>query len=91
MAYGQHNYHLYVVRCERRDELQNWLTDCGVSTLIHYPVPVHLQEAYAELGKRAGDYPVAEECAKQALSLPMFPEMSDAEAEYIGSCVNRFS
>lgn len=90
MAYGTPNYHLYVVRCRRRDELQAHLAAGGVSTLIHYPVPVHLQEAYADLGKGRGDYPVSEACADEILSLPIFPELSDAEARYVVEKLNSF-
>jgi dTDP-4-amino-4,6-dideoxygalactose transaminase len=91
LGYGLHNYHLYVIRCERRDELQQHLASCGVTTLIHYPVPIHLQEAYSDLNRRVGDFPVTEECAKQVLSLPMFPELSDEEAHYVATCVNSFA
>lgn len=91
MSYAGHNYHLYVVRCERRDELQQFLAAKGIGTLIHYPVPVHLQEAYSDLGKKRGDYPVAERCADEVLSLPIFPELEYDEARYIAQCINMFS
>jgi dTDP-4-amino-4,6-dideoxygalactose transaminase len=90
MRYGRHNYHLYVVRCPRRDELQQFLTEKGVSTLIHYPVPIHLQEAYSDLNKHQGDYPVAELLAGQILSLPIFPELTYDEAFYVVDCINSF-
>ncbi|HYP25693.1 MAG TPA: DegT/DnrJ/EryC1/StrS family aminotransferase [Blastocatellia bacterium] len=90
LGYGHHNYHLYVIRCARRDELQRHLADAGVSTLIHYPVPFHLQEAYRDLNKKPGDYPAAESCANEVLSLPIFPELSDEEARYVAECVNGF-
>lgn len=90
LEYGFHAYHLYVVRCAKRDELQRHLADAGVSTLIHYPVPFHLQEAYLDLNGKAGDYPVAEACAKEVLSLPIFPELADDEARYVAACVNAF-
>jgi dTDP-4-amino-4,6-dideoxygalactose transaminase len=88
--YGRHNYHLYVIRCERRDELQRFLNEKGISTLIHYPVPIHLQEAYGDLNKRQGDYPVAELIAGQILSLPIFPELTYDEARYVIDCINSF-
>jgi dTDP-4-amino-4,6-dideoxygalactose transaminase len=91
MSYGSHNYHLYVIRCERRDQLQQHLADRGIKTLIHYPIPIHLQEAYSDLNHRRGDYPVAERCADEVLSLPIFPELSDQEAHYVAQCVNSFS
>jgi dTDP-4-amino-4,6-dideoxygalactose transaminase len=90
VEYGKHNYHLYVIRLERRDELQTHLTTCGVTTLIHYPVPVHLQQAYQDLNKQRGAYPVAEACADEILSLPIFPELKTEEACYIVDCVNTF-
>jgi dTDP-4-amino-4,6-dideoxygalactose transaminase len=90
MNYGRSNYHLYVIRCSRRDELQHHLSENGVHTLIHYPVPIHLQSAYSDLGKVAADYPVAELCAREVLSLPIFPELTDKEAFYVARCVNSF-
>lgn len=71
-----HVYHLYVIRTKERDALQKHLTDKGIGTLIHYPVPPHLQEAYKELGFTAGAFPVAEELAQTCLSLPMWPGMT---------------
>ncbi len=90
MAYGKHNYHLYVIRLERRNELQAHLAACGITTLIHFPVPVHLQKAYSDLNKQRGDYPVAETCADQILSLPIFPELKTEETNYIVDCINTF-
>jgi dTDP-4-amino-4,6-dideoxygalactose transaminase len=91
IAYGLHNYHLYVIRCKRRSELQRHLKEQGVETLIHYPVPVHLQESYSDLGKTPGTYPVAEQCANEVLSLPSFAELSDVEAGYVASCINSWA
>ena len=90
MSYGIANYHLYVVRCRRRASLQEHLAAHGIQTLIHYPVPVHLQDAYQDLGKRRGDYPVSETCAEEILSLPIFPELTDEEAEYVVENINSF-
>jgi dTDP-4-amino-4,6-dideoxygalactose transaminase len=90
LAYGRHNYHLYVIRCARRDQLQEHLKERGIMTLIHYPVPVHLQEAYRDLGRRRGDFPVAEACADEVLSLPIFPELTYDEARYIIESINAF-
>ncbi len=91
LEYGRHNYHLYVVRCEQRDWLQQHLADLGVHTLIHYPVPIHLQEAYGWLGMKRGACPVAERCASEVLSLPIFPELTDEEALYVAASVNSFT
>jgi dTDP-4-amino-4,6-dideoxygalactose transaminase len=90
MDYGTHNYHLYVIRCDRRDQLQKHLTERGVGTLIHYPVPIHLQQAYQDLQKREGDYPVAESLAGQILSLPIFPELTYDEARHVIESINSF-
>lgn len=90
LEYGRHNYHLYVVRCERRDQLQQHLAGLGVQTLIHYPVPIHLQEAYRWLGMKPGSCPAAEQCASEVLSLPIFPELSDEEAMHVAASVNSF-
>ncbi|WBA41971.1 DegT/DnrJ/EryC1/StrS family aminotransferase [Hymenobacter canadensis] len=91
-AGSTHVYHLYVVRTAQRDALQQHLTAQGVGTLIHYPVPPHLQEAYAHLQIPAGQYPIAEELAATSLSLPMWPGMTEehvvAAAEAVCSFFN---
>ena len=86
----QHVYHLYVIRSERRDELRQFLADHGVGAQIHYPVPCHLQKAYAFLGYEKGRLPVAEQAAEQVLSLPNYPELSDEEVLYICDVLNQF-
>ena len=73
-------WHLYVVQYRRRDALQQSLTDAGVGTLIHYPIPPHLQQAYAEAGWRQGMFPMAERMANQVLSLPMGPHLDEVGA-----------
>ncbi|AMA61182.1 DegT/DnrJ/EryC1/StrS family aminotransferase [Bradyrhizobium sp. CCGE-LA001] len=73
--HARHVYHVYAVRLEHRDEALALLRDAGIGVGIHYPVPVHLQRAYAELGYRAGDLPVTEMLAKEFLSLPIYPEL----------------
>jgi dTDP-4-amino-4,6-dideoxygalactose transaminase len=74
-------YHLYVVRTHNRDELQKHLTDVGIGTGIHYPIPVHLQKAYARVGWKTGDFPETEAAAEQILSLPMFPGLRPDEQQ----------
>src|SRR5215207_4052832 len=81
--YAEHVYHLVVVRTDARDRLQRYLSAAGVQTGIHYPVPVHLQPAYAALGHREGDFPVAESQAKRVLSLPMFAELTEHQLKYV--------
>jgi dTDP-4-amino-4,6-dideoxygalactose transaminase len=94
MNYGRHVYHLYVVRCPHcahRDELKSYLAERGVGTAIHYPVPIHLQEAYRDLGYRRGDFPVTEACADEILSLPMYPELQEDEVREIGKLVKDYN
>src|SRR6202050_1316960 len=78
-----HVYHLYVIQLDRRDEVQKQLTARGISTGIHYPIPIHLQEACASLGYREGDFPVTENAASRILSLPMYPEMTIGQREFV--------
>jgi len=87
---GTHVYRLYVVRAPRRDELQHHLEALGVSCGVHYPVPIHLQEAFADLGKGAGSFPVAERLASEILSLPMYPEMADSDVDTVCESISAF-
>ena len=84
---AEHVYHLFVVQTEARDELQRHLTEAGVQTGIHYPVPVHLQPAYAALGHREGDFPESERQARRVLSLPMFAELTDGQLARVAEAV----
>ena len=86
-----HMYHLYVVRHPKRDALQAHLTKAGVGTLIHYPVPPHLQEAYSHLGFKKGDFPIAERIADTCLSLPMWPGMTKEMVEQVASAIMEFN
>ena len=74
-------FHLYVIRTSQRNALQNYLSGQGIGTLIHYPIPPHLQEAYKYLGYRRGDFPIAEELADTSLSLPMYIGLTEHVAE----------
>ena len=85
-----HVYHLYVVRTARREALQQHLAAQGVGTLIHYPVPPHRQQAYAHLGIGAGAFPIAGEIANTALSLPMWPGMSEQDVATVTAAVRNF-
>ncbi len=78
-----HVYHLYVVRVQRRDQVIEMLKRRGVSCGVHYPIPLHLQPAYRELGHRGGSFPVAEKCAGEVLSLPMFPELTHEQINVV--------
>jgi dTDP-4-amino-4,6-dideoxygalactose transaminase len=92
MDYAKHVYHLFViqVRSQRRDELQKFLNENGVSTGLHYPIPLHLQPCFKHLGYKKSDFPISEELAEQGLSLPMFPELTDEQIEYICGIIKEF-
>lgn len=85
-----HVYHLYVVRHPQRDALQKHLTKAGIGTLIHYPVPPHLQEAYTHLGFQKGDFPIAEEIADTCLSLPMWPGITREQVAQVAKALKGF-
>lgn len=89
--YAHHIYHLYVVRSPRRDGLQRHLAERGVGSLIHYPVPVHLQEAYLDLGHSRGHLPATEQCADEILSLPLYPELPDEQIVEVAEAINSFT
>ena len=80
---ADHVYHLYVVRTSNREKLQQELTEKGIQTMIHYPVPPHLQKAYKHLGFKEGDFPIAEEIARTCLSLPVWPGMLKTDIDKI--------
>jgi dTDP-4-amino-4,6-dideoxygalactose transaminase len=83
-------YHLYVILVDDRDGLQKYLNDKGIGTGLHYPVPLHLQKAYSYQGYKEGEFPVTESVAKRLLSLPMFPELTKAQIEYVAQTVKEF-
>ncbi len=81
--YAKHVYHVYAVRVKGRDQLLRALTERGISCGIHYPIPIHRQQAYHSLGLEHGSFPVAERCAEEFLSLPMFPELTSEQIETV--------
>jgi dTDP-4-amino-4,6-dideoxygalactose transaminase len=83
-------YHLYVILIDNRDELQNYLGEKGIGTGLHYPLPLHVQKAYAHLGYKEGDFPVTERVAGKLLSLPMFPELIKEQIEYVVEAIKEF-
>lgn len=89
--FREHVYHLYVIQVAQRDALQAFLSENGVATGIHYPIPIHLQPVYSHLGYQVGDFPVTEQAAPQLLSLPMFAELTAEEVEYVGDLVRSFA
>jgi dTDP-4-amino-4,6-dideoxygalactose transaminase len=87
MNYARHVYHVYVVQSEARDALQKSLSDGGIQTGIHYPIPIHLQPAYASMGHQRGDFPEAERQSDRVLSLPMFAELSEEQIERVTAAI----
>jgi dTDP-4-amino-4,6-dideoxygalactose transaminase len=86
-SYARHVYHIYAIRVTERDELIRRLGEKGITCGIHYPVPVHLQEAYSNLGYGTGSFPIAEQVANEFVSLPMFPELTPAQVEAVVEAV----
>jgi dTDP-4-amino-4,6-dideoxygalactose transaminase len=84
---SRHVFHVYAVRLQQRDAWRERLTEAGIGTGVHYPIPIHLQEAYRDLGYAAGDFPVSEAVAGEVLSLPMYPELTDVQIETIASVI----
>lgn len=81
--YARHVYHLYAVRLKNRKAVMEGLAERGVRTLIHYPIPIHLQEAYKDLGYKKGDFPISEKCCEEILTLPMYPELPEEDIRYV--------
>ena len=90
-AHMRHVYHVYAIRTPKREAMMKHLNDKGVANGIHYPVPVHLQKAFAELGYKPGDFPHAERATQETLSLPMFPEMKAEQVDAVAAAVRSFS
>jgi len=86
-----HVFHIYAIRLAKRDELIQSLSQQGISCGIHYPVPVHLQEAYRSLGLMRGAFPVAERCADEFVSLPMFPELTPEQVGAVADGVRSWA
>ena len=87
---ASHVYHLFVVRTQKRNELQQFLTDNGIGSLIHYPIPPHLQEAYKNLGYKKGDFPIAEQMAETCLSLPIYPNLKEEQISEVCDTIKSF-
>lgn len=83
-------WHQYVIRCKERDRLQQYLQDNGINTIIHYPIPPHLAEAYQYLGHKQGDFPIAEQYADEVLSIPLYNGMTEEEQTYVITKLNEF-
>ncbi len=85
-----HTYHQFTIRHVQRDVLQQYLKERGIVTAVYYPLPLHLQEAYRNLGYRRGDFPHAERAAEEVLSLPVHPELRDEQIDYVSAMVRQF-
>ena len=83
-------WHLYVIRLRHRDALHDHLAKCGISSAIHYPIPIHVQPAYRDLGYKKGDFPIAESCAETILSLPMYAELTTTQIELVANEITKF-
>ncbi len=89
--YAEPVWHIFGIRCNKRDELEAYLNGKGISTNKHYPIPMHLQECYKSLGFKKGDYPIAEEISATELSIPMYYGMTDEEIDYVVTALNEFA
>lgn len=88
--YAESAWHLFVVRHPRRDELKKYLEANGVGCALHYPLPLHLQKCYAPLGYQPGDFPIAEKSARECLSLPIYPELTNAQIQRVVAVIKDF-
>jgi dTDP-4-amino-4,6-dideoxygalactose transaminase len=86
-----HVYHQFVIRHPRRDALREYLKECGISTLVHYPVPIHLQPAYTDLGYPSGSLPMTERASREVLSLPIYPELTEEMVGLVCQAILDFS
>ena len=89
-SWCESNWYVFVIQHPHRDELQKFISERGIESALHYPLPVHLQKAYAHLGYKVGDLPVSETVAKRCLTLPLFPEMTDEQIDQVTSAVREF-
>jgi dTDP-4-amino-4,6-dideoxygalactose transaminase len=88
--HAHHVYHQYVIRARRRDDLRQFLTDRNIGSEIYYPIPIHLQPVFAYLGYREGDLPESERAAREVLALPMFPELTEDEQQWVVESIAEF-
>ena len=89
--YARHIYHIYAIRVQNRDKLINALAEKGISCGIHYPIPIHLTDAYKFMGLGRGSFPMAEKCADEFLSLPMYPELTSEQIEYVAAKIKELT
>jgi dTDP-4-amino-4,6-dideoxygalactose transaminase len=89
-GYGRHIYHLYVIRCVQRDQLKEYLKSRGIGTEIYYPVPLHLQECFEDLGYKKGDLPVSEKLVEETLAIPIYPELGETRQQEVVTAISDF-
>jgi dTDP-4-amino-4,6-dideoxygalactose transaminase len=85
--YARHVYHIFAIRVQNRDQIMKALAEKGIQCGVHYPIPVHLQEAYQSLGWQKDSFPIAEKCAEELLSLPMFAELTEEQIVYVANAI----
>ena len=85
-----HIWHQFVIRCKERDNLMAYLEENGIGTIIHYPIPPHLSEAYQYLGLKEGSLPITEQCAKEVLSIPLYNGMTQEEQDKVIDAINAY-
>lgn len=88
--FNEHVFHVFAIRIENRDALMSFLQEKGIGCGIHYPIPLHLQEAYESMAHKIGDFPIAEETASQYVSLPIYPELTEIQIEYVTNVIKEF-
>ena len=88
--FGKHSYYMYVIQVKNREKLQEYLKNNNIETGIHYPIPLHLQPAYKHLNYKKGDFPVAEKHAEEILSIPLYPEITDEQINYVAEKIKEF-
>ena len=89
-SYNKHVYYVYVIRAKKRQKMVEYLNSKGIQTAVHYPIPIHLQEAYSFLNCKKGSFPIAEKCAEEILSLPMYAELKQEEIDFVAKSVKEF-
>lgn len=87
-GFGEHVFHQYTIRVQHRDQVQKRLAGFGISSMVYYPVPIHLQPIYAGLNYENGSFPITERICQEVLALPMFPELTEAQSEYVAQCLS---